>query len=258
MNRHIPIIAVLLGGALLFPAGTVGAKTSVVYSKHNLSKSGPGEIKALTEDRICVFCHAPHNANPLTPLWNKNIAGVNYLLYTAYTSSTMRSPASPTGPTGATRLCLSCHDGTIALGQVLQPAGRIAMTPVVERAPTRAAPRVTAAHVSRPTGSAMTFSFGSFGSCLRTVGAWTSLVMTRMFLSGTSGRTRSRACCRNDRSPSSVMSCLGVFSRLTGQKRSPRPPAMMMTKRSLVLGLAFILFHWVQTRWTPRRGVPAL
>jgi hypothetical protein len=25
---------------------------------------------------------------------------------------------------------------------------------------------------------------------------------------------------------------LGVFSRLTGQNRSPRPPAMMMTKRS--------------------------
>ena len=29
------------------------------------------------------------------------------------------------------------------------------------------------------------------------------------------------------------MSCLGVFSRLTGQNRSPRPPAMMMTKRSV-------------------------
>ena len=37
------------------------------------------------------------------------------------------------------------------------------MTPVVERAPTSAAPSVTAAQVSRPTGSAMTFSFGSFG-----------------------------------------------------------------------------------------------
>ncbi len=55
------------------------------------------------------------------------------------------------------------------------------MTPVVVRAPTSAAPSVTAAMVSRPMGSAMTFSFGSFGSCLRTSGACTSLVMTRIF-----------------------------------------------------------------------------
>ena len=115
------------------------------------------------------------------------------------------------------------------------------MTPVVERAPTSAAPSVTAAQVSRPIGSAMTFSFGSFGSCLRTSGACTSLVMTRMFLIGTNGSTRSTACCKKDRPPSSVMSCLGIFSRLTGQKRSPRPPAMMITKRSLVSGLAFMV-----------------
>ena len=101
-------------------------------------------------------------------------------------------------------------------------AGSTAMTPVVERAPTIAAPSVTAAQVSRPQGSAMTFCFGNLGSCLRTSGAWTALVMTKMFLSGTSGSTRSTACWRKDRLPSSAMSCLGVFSRLTGQKRSPR------------------------------------
>ena len=111
-------------------------------------------------------------------------------------------------------------------------AGNTAMTPVVERAPTMAAPSVTAAQVSRPTGSATTFSFGNFGNCLRTSGACTSLVMTKMFSLGTSGATRATACWRKDVSPRSLMSCLGVCSRLTGQKRAPRPPAMMMTKRS--------------------------
>src|SRR5882724_13366691 len=57
-------------------------------------------------------------------------------------------------------------------------AGRTAITPVVERAPTNAAPSVTAAQVSRPIGSAISFSFGSFGSCFRTSGAWISLVIT--------------------------------------------------------------------------------
>ena len=124
-------------------------------------------------------------------------------------------------------------------------AGKTAMTPVVERAPTSAAPSVTAAQVSRPTGSAMRFCLGIFGSCLRTSGNCASLVMTKMFLTGTSGSTRSTACWRNERLPSSGSSCLGIFSRLTGQNRSPRPPAMMMTKRFLYCPL---LLSWFQTR----------
>ena len=48
-------------------------------------------------------------------------------------SSTIRSgtsfegyevnPPKPNAPTGYTRLCLSCHDGTIALGTVVNPPG---------------------------------------------------------------------------------------------------------------------------------------
>ena len=57
--------------------------------------------------------------------------------------------------------------------------------------------------------------------------------MMRMLVNGTNGRTRSTACCRKERSPKRRINCLGVFSRLTGQNRSPRPPAMMTTKRSV-------------------------
>src|ERR1035437_585478 len=42
-------------------------------------------------------------------------------------------------------------------------AGKTAMTPVVERAPTNAAPSVTAAQGSRPIGSARRFCFGDVG-----------------------------------------------------------------------------------------------
>src|SRR6185369_14580061 len=64
--------------------------------------------------------------------------------------------------------------------------------------------------------------------------------MIRMFLSGTSGNTRFTACCRNEPFPSKVNSCLGVFSRLKGQNRSPLPPAIMITNRSFGLVLVFI------------------
>ncbi|MEW6428086.1 MAG: cytochrome c3 family protein [Thermodesulfobacteriota bacterium] len=90
---------------------------------HNLSVTGPGEIRALSETRVCVFCHTPHNASPLTPLWNRDIKPTNYI---PYSSTTMK--ANIPQPTGPSRLCLSCHDGTVALGSVKSVPGGIQMT----------------------------------------------------------------------------------------------------------------------------------
>ena len=118
--KHLRTVAILL--LSLLATGRVMADMSIVNSKHNLSITGPGEFRALSEDRICIFCHTPHNATPFTPLWNKNLQPTNYLLYQSSTLS-----ASPQQPSGPTRLCLSCHDGTIALGDVLRPVGGIAM-----------------------------------------------------------------------------------------------------------------------------------
>ena len=87
---------------------------SVVNSLHNLSASGPGDVIASTESEVCIFCHTPHNSRPVSPLWNRNDPGI---VYTLYNSSTTQ--AAPGQPDGASVLCLSCHDGTIALGNVL-------------------------------------------------------------------------------------------------------------------------------------------
>jgi predicted CXXCH cytochrome family protein len=109
-------IFIIAGCAVFGVLLNADAKTGIINTKHNLSVSGPGEIKALSETRICIFCHTPHNAAPLTPLWNKKLEPITYTLYS---SSTMG--AIPRQPTGPTRLCLSCHDGTLALGAVLSP-----------------------------------------------------------------------------------------------------------------------------------------
>ncbi len=87
---------------------------SVVNTVHNLSVNGPGTVKASSESEVCIFCHTPHNSSPRKPLWNRSDPGLNYTLYSSSTTQ-----ASPGQPDGASLLCLSCHDGTIALGSVL-------------------------------------------------------------------------------------------------------------------------------------------
>jgi predicted CXXCH cytochrome family protein len=102
-------------GVLLFVLTAAGAGAqSIVTTVHNLSVSGPGTIKAATESEICIFCHTPHNSSPQAPLWNRSNSGATYILYNSSTTQ-----ALPGQPDGSSILCLSCHDGTIALGNVL-------------------------------------------------------------------------------------------------------------------------------------------
>jgi predicted CXXCH cytochrome family protein len=99
-----------------------GVGTSVVNSPHNLSATGPGTIRATGEQQVCIFCHTPHNASPIQPLWNRNVPAAAYI---PYSSTSMQ--AQPGQPTGTSKLCLSCHDGTIALGSVISRDQPIAM-----------------------------------------------------------------------------------------------------------------------------------
>jgi predicted CXXCH cytochrome family protein len=87
---------------------------SILYSKHNLSVTGPGEIKSNSETRVCIFCHVSHNSSPEGPLWNhETTSSTNYRTYERITLT-----GKPEQPNGATKLCLSCHDGTIAVGAI--------------------------------------------------------------------------------------------------------------------------------------------
>ncbi|MCG3136778.1 MAG: hypothetical protein HJJLKODD_00614 [Phycisphaerae bacterium] len=105
----LPVV-VLAGGWSL----AVWADESVVNSKHDLSAQGPGPIRAVSEDEVCIFCHTPHNAAPQTPLWNRENPRVYYRIYESSTTD-----ARIDQPSGPSKMCLSCHDGSMALGNVL-------------------------------------------------------------------------------------------------------------------------------------------
>ena len=87
----------------------------VAGSKHNLSAAGPGTLRATRERSACIFCHVSHQSGP--SLSNRPESDARYR---AYESTTMET--RPGVPTGSSRVCLSCHDGTIAVGRTLTGA----------------------------------------------------------------------------------------------------------------------------------------
>ncbi|HDZ68940.1 MAG TPA: hypothetical protein ENH43_00770, partial [Phycisphaerales bacterium] len=101
-DGRIEIIKIFMIVTLLqLPAGA-----SVQGTPHDLSAVGGGNT--------CSFCHTPHRALTGTPLWNHKLSTA---VYTIYQSSSL--DADPGQPTGPSKLCLSCHDGTVALTETI-------------------------------------------------------------------------------------------------------------------------------------------
>ena len=92
----------------------------VANTKHNLSVNGPGTVTATVEDQVCVFCHTPHGATnfPGSPLWNRQLSNQTYTVYTSSSLDAEDIMGQLDQPGGSSKLCLSCHDGTLAIGTV--------------------------------------------------------------------------------------------------------------------------------------------
>lgn len=113
---------IFLAGVLVISAANAERISDIANTRHNLSSTwgglgdDPRVVSAETEQQICIFCHTPHKAQniPGTPLWNRNLSEATY---TMYQSSSMDSTA-PDQLSRSSKLCLSCHDGTIAIGSV--------------------------------------------------------------------------------------------------------------------------------------------
>ena len=106
-------------------AGLIGtlavgqALAGLVGSKHDFVQGGAGTpISGVTES--CKVCHVPHKPLMNTPLWAHALSSYSYNLYNTNAgyagpngAAYDASPASLAGSKSA--LCLSCHDGTVAV-----------------------------------------------------------------------------------------------------------------------------------------------
>jgi predicted CXXCH cytochrome family protein len=98
----------LMLGALLLFAAKAGFAGVLAGSAHDFSTAGWN-----TGAKVCVTCHTPHGSNTSVadaPLWNHTLQTTTYTLYT---SPTLKATIGQPG--GNSKLCLSCHDGTVAI-----------------------------------------------------------------------------------------------------------------------------------------------
>jgi len=134
--RFAPLFTIhlLLFTTLLCLLPTLSSAETVVHSKHNLSVTGPGTIKASAETDVCLFCHTVHKTTGQIPLWSHAMSSVTN--YVVYSSPTLKATVGQ--PDGSSRLCLSCHDGTVALGMVSSRTTTIQMQSGVTTLPSGA------------------------------------------------------------------------------------------------------------------------
>jgi len=91
-----------------FFTGTTNVFGGIVGSAHDFSSQG------WSGGKICETCHTPHNADTSVsdaPLWNHTVTISTFVMY----DSPSLSVQPESQPQGVTKLCLSCHDGTVAL-----------------------------------------------------------------------------------------------------------------------------------------------
>jgi predicted CXXCH cytochrome family protein len=153
MRRIRFILLAAAAGLWTLPAqaydGQYQPGSGINNTPHDLGTAHNGmnytAVPADSLNRICIFCHAPHNAYKLNhripgapgagvgggpeapesfdylPLWNHQLTNNNYRMYDNGPGAPQTGPKASQAilngmvPGSTSLLCLSCHDGTLAV-----------------------------------------------------------------------------------------------------------------------------------------------
>lgn len=111
-TKRISVILLVVIGMVGFSSVSNG---NISGTKHDFTFGGDvsGQGYGISSER-CSVCHIPHRPGSYAspgPLWNHEVSTA---MYSTYSSSTMNAVVAGQ-PGGTSKLCLSCHDGTIAV-----------------------------------------------------------------------------------------------------------------------------------------------
>ena len=148
----VAVVLCLAPLALSYPGGA-----GIATTPHDMSSPSGYYYGGDLQQRICIYCHAPHNAYRLSaanlgpapgvgggpqatdafdylPLWNHTLqADTAYSMYFAgpgapATGATAQQTFNIQIPGSVSLLCLSCHDGSVAVnsyGNTSQPSSSV-------------------------------------------------------------------------------------------------------------------------------------
>lgn len=106
--------------------------SSVVNTRHNLNTADVWGV-VIPNNQVCLPCHIPHNAmkdgDDSYILWNHELTTATFDMYGPYYMD--RGDRDPQSPAlgGPSRLCLSCHDGSIAIDSYGGTTGSVQIPP---------------------------------------------------------------------------------------------------------------------------------
>ena len=108
-------LRIFLAGLILLGCAIGRAQiTGDVLGVHDLGPGGKSHVAGARTDS-CSYCHAPHSGLKVG-LWNQKLTTAQYDMYKSQTEkNTGVQPALASD----SNMCLSCHDGTVAVGDTV-------------------------------------------------------------------------------------------------------------------------------------------
>jgi hypothetical protein len=137
-SRISGAVTALSVGLLASGTCNIVLASSIANTPHNLgsgnnftktpSGNTPSNHSGNTAE-ICVFCHTPHggDSSAAVPIWNRKLGmggdptSLQYKRYSSLGTVTFEAAEAPIG--SVTIACLSCHDGTQAIDNVMNLPG---------------------------------------------------------------------------------------------------------------------------------------
>lgn len=106
----------IAGLGMLAAFGLAPWIAEAVTGPHNMSSKAPG-------GQVCIACHAPHKTPKSPLLWNHVLSSANYS-WSDWTQTTGGTtlPTNIQTWSGSSKMCLSCHDGTVEVGAIYAPS----------------------------------------------------------------------------------------------------------------------------------------
>jgi len=109
------------GSALAADPGPGGGMRG---TKHDFTETGYITTVSLLPIGLCSICHTPHSAISTQLLWNQKLTTATYTW--GDTTTTVGGTVLPSSANlGPSTKCLSCHDGTVAVGDTANFNGSV-------------------------------------------------------------------------------------------------------------------------------------